>query len=90
MIYNRTIKLILEELEYKLAIQSNECKIYHKNYSSSFEETTESWDDMIRIDQLLTELAEINPKTISYEALLELIKNCLQLLNEVESKTMYA
>ena len=30
MIYNRTIKLILEELEYKLAIQSNECKIYHK------------------------------------------------------------
>ena len=30
MIYNRTIKLILERLEYKLAIQSNECKIYHK------------------------------------------------------------
>lgn len=89
MIDQKTIKDVLAELELSLATQSNACKIFHKTFASTFEETSESWEDMIKADNLLKEISEIDTLTIKFEDLLEIVRKSLQLLGEIESKSMY-
>lgn len=84
-----TIKEILTELELSLEKTKNECRVFHKTFAESDDEITRSWEDMESTEEILFDISEINKETISIEELLLVIKNSIQLLNNIESNPMY-